>query len=769
MNPNGAAVPPIPLFSKPRLLRLGLLLLFLFDAALWLSSRAILSANFLPHWYCYAGNTRVLWTTVIADLFIGLSYVVISTTLAFIVGRAGRDLPYQGFFWAFGLFIVSCGVTHFMEILTVWEPVYWLSATAKIITAVASVATAAVLLVAAGDIIEFVLTARQLAARRGDEKFRALFNAAPLAVLSLDLEGLVTSWNPAAEKIFGFTERDVIGRPLPIVPSAFREEHHGILATSLNGSALAGYETTRQRSDGAQIPINIYAAPLNDEHGARIGVMAAVEDISGRKRLELDLQQKTEMLSTIARALNIYLEKGNWSLACRELLFFIIARTGSEYGFLGVLLDDGTLRVLGHDGSVWDEPFHRSLYGETLRHHSGNDSSEFRGLQHLFAQVLLSGQLVTFNISSHAPRSEGLPPGYAPLHCFLGVPIFRGNEVAGFIAVANRRGGYSGHEWDSLETMSNATGVLFDNYRQVLKRASLEENQASLEAQIRQAQKMEVLGRLAGGVAHDFNNMLMVLSGSAELLDRAVPLDALSRVYLDQIQRTVTKAAAITRQLLAFSRKQVLNIRAMDLHAALRDAGQMLPTLLGADIHLDVAPSATNPWIRSDAQQIEQVIVNLAINARDAMPDGGKLSVITRNSSVPPSTAPAVSNGVGEWVILEVTDTGHGMDQQTLAHIFEPFFTTKPAGKGTGLGLATVYAIVRQSGGHIEVRSEHGKGAKFLLYFPATEPPPDTVASQTAVPSGKTAASATLLLVDRRSRAASRARGNPSRLRLYRP
>src|SRR5579884_629732 len=185
----------------PRLLRLSLLSLFLFASLLWLFSRSLLSTKFLPHWYCYVGNTRLLWTNVLADAFIGLSYVAISATLVWIVRRAGRDLPYQGFFWAFGLFIVSCGATHFLEVVTVWKPVYWLSAAVKILTAVSSVGTAVVLLIAAEDIVDFVHTAREAATRRLNERFQALVKAAPLAVLSFDLQGRVTSWNPGAEKI----------------------------------------------------------------------------------------------------------------------------------------------------------------------------------------------------------------------------------------------------------------------------------------------------------------------------------------------------------------------------------------------------------------------------------------------------------------------------------------------------------------------------------------------------------------------------------------
>jgi CheY-like chemotaxis protein len=162
-----------------RTIKFGLLALVCVTSAVWLSSRALLSTNFLPHWYCFAGNKRLLWTTVIADLLIGLSYVAISATLAWLVRRAGRDLPYSGFFWAFGLFIVSCGVTHFFEIVTVWKPVYWLSATAKVITAAASVGTAVVLILAADDIVDFVRTTREAASQVGNERFRALIPPPP--------------------------------------------------------------------------------------------------------------------------------------------------------------------------------------------------------------------------------------------------------------------------------------------------------------------------------------------------------------------------------------------------------------------------------------------------------------------------------------------------------------------------------------------------------------------------------------------------------------
>lgn len=731
--------------SGPRWLLPALLLLFVVSGGLWLASRTAPAADFLPHWYCFAGNARVLWTTVIADLLIGLSYTMISITLAVIVRRSGSELPYHRFFWAFGVFIVSCSLTHFLEVVTVWKPVYWLSAGAKVITAAASIGTAAILLAAAADIVKFTRTARALATRRADAKFRALINASPLAVLSFTPDGMVTSWNPGAQRLFGYTEREAIGNPNPCVPASRLAEHLELLTRTSEGATISSYETLRQRRDGLQFPVNISAAPMHDENGQCIGVMSVIEDISERKRMELELLETTGMLSAVTQVLNIYLEEG-WDRASGELLAFAMRETQSQYAFLGVVMDDGSLRMLANDGTSWDETIPH-IHDDTLNQSPGKvDARDASGLGGLFAQVIFSGLVVTANHPD--PSCDGLPTGFLPLRSFLGVPVLRGHEVAGVIGVANRAAGYTGQEWSSLEAMSRATGVLCENYRQGRKRQALEQKQAEMEAQIRHAQKMEVLGRLAGGVAHDFNNMLMVLSGSAELLDRSLPPDALSRIYLEQIQRGVTRSASITRQLLAFSRKQVLDIRPMDLHAALRESATMLPALLGADVAIDIRTRAERPWLRSDSSQIEQVLINLAVNARDAMPQGGRLTIATENSLQPPPSAPASAASIVDWLILRVEDSGHGMTRQVLSHIFEPFFTTKPAGKGTGLGLSTVYGIVRQSGGYIHVQSEPDKGTRFALYFPAIEAPQPTAPSPPSPPSLPASNQATLLLVD---------------------
>ena len=256
-------------------------------------------------------------------------------------------------------------------------------------------------------------------------------------------------------------------------------------------------------------------------------------------------------------------------------------------------------------------------------------------------------------------------------------------------------------------------------------RASLESTQQEhkkLEERLRQAHKMEAVGRLAGGVAHDFNNLLTIIRGNSDLLKDRAGADAFHQKCVDQIQKAAGRAVSMTRQLLAFSRMQVLQPRVIDLNNVVAEMGKMLPRLIGEHIEYSFSPSPNLSAVKADPGQIEQVILNLAVNSRDAMPNGGKLTVFTTNVNMeaeeaakrPPMTP-------GQYILLSVTDTGCGMDEATKAHIFEPFFTTKDIGKGTGLGLATVYGVVKQSGGFIWVESAPGAGTTFEIYLPQAE------------------------------------------------
>ena len=253
-----------------------------------------------------------------------------------------------------------------------------------------------------------------------------------------------------------------------------------------------------------------------------------------------------------------------------------------------------------------------------------------------------------------------------------------------------------------------------------------------LEEQLRNAQQLEAIGRLAGGVAHDFNNILSIIMGHGELLLMSAGADERMRNGLEQIRRAADRAASLTQQLLAFSRKQVLQPKVLDLNEAVADVQKMLSRVIGEDIELIASLHPSLMTVKADPGQVEQVLVNLAVNARDAMPHGGKLTMETSNVEISAEQGRDLELAPGHYVMLKVTDTGHGMDAATVAHIFEPFFTTKRMGKGTGLGLATVYGILKQSGGGIQVSSEAGSGTEFHIYLPAA----DGVARVAPVPLG---------------------------------
>ncbi|MFI5180389.1 MAG: response regulator [Thermoanaerobaculia bacterium] len=272
--------------------------------------------------------------------------------------------------------------------------------------------------------------------------------------------------------------------------------------------------------------------------------------------------------------------------------------------------------------------------------------------------------------------------------------------------------------------------------------------QRRAEEELRQAQKMEAVGRLAGGVAHDFNNILTVILGHLELLEPTLEPTDPRLEEMEEIRKAAERAAGLTRQLLAFSRKQVLQPTILDLNAVLKDVENMLQRLIGEDIQIRTAFAPSLGPVQADPGQIEQMIMNLAVNARDAMPRGGTLVIETANVD-PESTPAALSHleSPAPHVMVSVADTGCGMNATTMAHLFEPFFTTKEPGKGTGLGLATVYGMVKQSGGFIKVESEPGRGSTFRIFFPRAaeeSPHPGVLRTGDQTPTGSEA----ILLVE---------------------
>jgi signal transduction histidine kinase len=327
--------------------------------------------------------------------------------------------------------------------------------------------------------------------------------------------------------------------------------------------------------------------------------------------------------------------------------------------------------------------------------------------------------------SSPHPDGRLLPDAVAE----AAIPLVSGDALIGVLDVSSRHEScFSPEEIAVLQLVADQLAIALQNARlydavqqELAERTRAERALRESEMQLRQAQKMEAVGRLAGGIAHDFNNLLTVIIGYTHMLLRSVDAQNPMQADLERIRRSADRAAGLTRQLLAFSRRQVLQPSVLDLNEVVADMDDMLRRLLGEDIHLKtILNRADRLNLLADAGQIEQVIMNLAVNARDAMPEGGQLIIETRPAIIDSAYVEHhVTARPGSYVLLAMTDTGTGMDQETMARVFEPFFTTKQ--HGTGLGLSTVYGIVEQSGGHINIYSEPGRGTTVKVYLPRTE------------------------------------------------
>jgi two-component system cell cycle sensor histidine kinase/response regulator CckA len=336
-------------------------------------------------------------------------------------------------------------------------------------------------------------------------------------------------------------------------------------------------------------------------------------------------------------------------------------------------------------------------------------------------------------IADHAwARREGMTS-------FAGHPLLVGGQVVGVMALFGR---------EPLSALVvNALTSIADGIAIRIRAEHAEQARLALEEQLRQSQKMDAVGRLAGGIAHDFNNLLSVILSYGELIMNDLRPDDPMRGDVSEIHKAGLRAAALTRQLLMFSRQQVIAPRVVDLNVLIEAMNKMLQRLVGADVSLKFVAATPLGRVRVDQNSIEQVIMNLVVNARDAMPKGGKLRVETANVVLDDEFVSVhFAAKPGAYVMLSVTDSGTGIDKATQARIFEPFFTTKPSGKGTGLGLSTVFGIVQQSGGHVWVESEPGKGTCFKVYLPRVEAAADDVPSQK--PSAMARGTETVLLVE---------------------
>jgi PAS domain S-box-containing protein len=573
------------------------------------------------------------------------------------------------------------------------------------------------------------------ALREAEARYHQLFDRVPIGLYRTSPDGRFLDVNPALVQMLGAASREAL---LAGNVKAFHidDEERRRFERELDATGIGHCEKRLRRPDGLVLWVEDDARVIRDPLGAIVCYEGSLRDITERKLAEEALAIKTEQLQTITEATMSFLARGDLGEASAPLLRLALRQTGSPQGFIGVVHDGPVLRIVAQRGLAWGSNRGRDITTEDL--------PEIRSLRNLFGQVVTNGGRAVCVSRPAASELDGLPEGLPQLEQFLAVPIRSGSEVVGMIGVVNRPTPYSGSEQASLEVLTNATGVIYHSYRRVLR-------EAALEAQLRQSQKMEAIGRLAGGVAHDFNNLLTAISGYGELIAQELPSAGVGRTYAAALLKAAESAAALVRQLLAFSRRQVLQPTRLDLNVIVTDMRDMLRRLIGEDIALDVELDRSLGQVQADRSQIEQVLMNLVVNARDAMPEGGRLQIQTANVNLDDNYVRGhVGAKGGAHVMLRVADSGQGMDAETLSRIFEPFFTTKTGStKGTGLGLATVYGIVKQADGYIWVDSTLGHGATFTVYLPRIDAVTVAAApARTTTPSAQGGTEVVLLVED---------------------
>jgi two-component system, cell cycle sensor histidine kinase and response regulator CckA len=498
-----------------------------------------------------------------------------------------------------------------------------------------------------GEVVGMQGFARDISERvAADERLRRqalLFETLHDAVVVTDARGIVTEMNPAAERLYGRPRSEVLGRSaLRLYTPTSRAWLSDTAWSELRSRGRWHGETTITRPDRTTSIVDVVAVAHADAFGRPVAFVSISRDVTERKRAEEVMRHTNRSLRALIDALP-----------------------------LAVVTLDADSHVVG-----WN-PAAERVFG--------------------WSEAEVLGQAYPLITPAQIEEHRAMLRAALEGHVFSGTEITRQCKDRSLVELAF----WSAPLHDTDGRIEHMIGVYVDITEQ--KR---------LELQLRQAQKMEAVGRLAGGIAHDFNNLLTAVKGNVELLMMDAHDEELV-AGLDEIRNAAIRAAGLTHQLLAFSRKQVLQPKVLDLNKVITDMQSMLRRLIGEDIVLVASLDPDLARIKADPGQIEQVILNLAVNARDAMPRGGTLIFETRPARLPGST--------GAHVELSVSDTGEGMDESVQARIFEPFFTTKEQGKGTGLGLSTVYGIVTQSGGDIRVQSATGRGTTFRVYLPQVE------------------------------------------------
>ena len=556
--------------------------------------------------------------------------------------------------------------------------------------------------------IEALQLQAEEAVRVSEEKFRLLAENSIDCIWMLDTKLRFTYLSPSVERMLGYKPEQIVGTKL----SSYFKKKEFIKVGALATKALLKYkifthvtfETKMLNTDKDEVDIEISCTILLNDQGKLVGLQGITRDITERRRAEDALRESERKLSEIIAGYSIatfVIDSDHvvthWNRACENLL--------------GI-----SAKEMVGSRKVWRAFYseQRPVLADLIVDNASNED-----IQEYYGDTL--------------KRSTVIECAY---------------EAEDFFPDLGDNGNWFHFTATPLQdNKENIIGAI-ETVQDITDRRLAEEEKAKLEEQFRQSQKMEGIGRLAGGIAHDFNNMLSVILGHTEMAIEQIDPDQSLHAHLTEIRSATERSADLTRQLLAFSRKQILKPEVMDLNKIVYDFEEMLKRLIGEDIDLIFVPGLDLGRVNADRGQMEQVMMNLAVNARDAMPKGGKLTLETLNVELDEEySAEHVDVEPGSYVMISITDSGCGMEEETSSMIFEPFYTTKDLGKGTGLGLSTVYGIVKQSGGNVCVYSETGVGTTFKIYLPRVEEP-YTEKSRTKEQSTTLTGDETILLIE---------------------
>ncbi|HVJ52339.1 MAG TPA: ATP-binding protein [Aliidongia sp.] len=575
------------------------------------------------------------------------------------------------------------------------------------------------------------------------ERLTLALSTGRIAIFELDVEAnRATVLGPLAE-FFGVPEADAAqGLPLPLfiagIDAGDRDRVAALIARSIEDGTP--YEA-EYRLVGGDFPRCVVArGVLQTLPGGGRRMVGAIIDVSDEKEAEEALREQTKALESLNRAGASVAADLELESVVQTITDAGVELTGAQFGafFYNVTNEAGESYALYSLSGVPREEF---------------DKFPMPRNTDVFAPTFSGEGVVRSDDITADPRygrntpHRGMPEGHLPVRSYLAVPVIsRSGEVLGGLFFGHARTGRFGQqEEDLMAGLAGQAAIAIDNVRlfqaaqmEIRQRRATEAALQSLNAELeervatelaerlkaedalRQAQKMEAVGQLTGGVAHDFNNLLTVIIGGLETVRRGAPGDnvRLSRA-VDMAMQGAQRAATLTARLLAFSRRQPLEPKPLDLNLVVRDSTELLHRTLGETIELE-GVLAPRLWpVEIDQNQLESAILNLAVNARDAMPEGGKLTIETGNTMLDESYAATDTEVIpGQYAVLSISDSGTGMSKEVLGHVFEPFYTTKGAGRGTGLGLSMVYGFVKQSGGHVTIYSEEGQGTTVRLYFP---------------------------------------------------